>query len=467
MPKCLVGVVGAVLILVGTGANQALSQASSDDVAELLQSHKQSVVKIKVSGRTPTNTNEISEGSGFVVYSADNVVVIVTAAHVLKADHDWAERADGSVDRNIQVSFLNDSEMLFPHARILERAYDANEQQDWAILLTNGKWEHVLKRGNSLRVPPGSHGLLIGYPQGGDVPQPTPLIVQAPDIARHTLLGVSAAVPPGNSGGPILDAQGLVVGIASEHLRDDSGSHRAVPINNLTSALSDILGVQAAAATLGTSEQWELPPIEVAGTARLTLSGSGGGDLRRPVKASAGIGKLVRVEGDGGERSDCDAGFGRSISGASGVALIQNPQAGKLAFDFQRDVRGGHFRRAAGGCIRTLKRPLGIIPQDTRAVAQGRAEAAVRVPVDPNQVQGITVRWTDMPANGATLEILTPSGNRKSQQAIAGSGEITLPVDEIGTYEFRPKLDLKIAAHGSSGRNALSLSPTLMVDRTI
>ena len=53
-------------------------------------------------------------------------------------------------------------------------------------------------------------------------------------------LQMTAAISPGSSGSPVLDASGRVVGVATLLLRDSQGLNFAVPSERIKSALSAI-----------------------------------------------------------------------------------------------------------------------------------------------------------------------------------------------------------------------------------
>ncbi len=81
----------------------------------------------------------------------------------------------------------------------------------------------------------GSPVLVIGSPLGlgGTV---TSGVVSA---HRAGLIQISAPISPGNSGGPVVDARGHVVGIASEKIvsNDAEGLGFAIPIREVCSSL--------------------------------------------------------------------------------------------------------------------------------------------------------------------------------------------------------------------------------------
>ncbi|CAJ1407280.1 unnamed protein product [Effrenium voratum] len=66
----------------------------------------------------------------------------------------------------------------------------------------------------------------IGFPLGGENISVTRGVVSRIDVNLDGLLRIQidAAINPGNSGGPVLGAHGLVVGMASSHLKNATGT---------------------------------------------------------------------------------------------------------------------------------------------------------------------------------------------------------------------------------------------------
>jgi len=99
-----------------------------------------------------------------------------------------------------------------------------------------------LALGNSDQVKMLDSVLVIGHPYGLDYTVTTGRInnILKKEMRDHrgrksmfTLLQTDAAVNPGNSGGPLIDSQGLVIGVCSASYRDarSEGLHFFVPIN--------------------------------------------------------------------------------------------------------------------------------------------------------------------------------------------------------------------------------------------
>lgn len=133
-------------------------------------------------------------GSGVVLTESG---LIVTNAHVVgDADEVQIERFDGSVSS----------------ARVLAR----DTQQDLALLRTDDaslSWSPPPLERAPARV--GSEVYLVGHPVGLGWTVTRGIVSALREDARGRLLQTDAAISPGNSGGPVLDAEGHVLGIVT------------------------------------------------------------------------------------------------------------------------------------------------------------------------------------------------------------------------------------------------------------
>lgn len=152
---------------------------------------------------------------------------------------------------------------------------------DLAVIKVNGSGFPVLKIGNSDEVKVGDTAIAIGNPAGNLYPWTTTQgIISAVDrevtveglrsIADLTMLQTDAQVNPGNSGGPLCNDRGEVIGIVARKKTDYEGLGLAIPINGamelvnaylntgsssgVISSISKVrptIGIQAAAVKMG------------------------------------------------------------------------------------------------------------------------------------------------------------------------------------------------------------------------
>jgi len=171
-----------------------------------------SVVLIEIDGQ--------HTGSGFVVSSE----LIITARHVVDRKGDYAVIfADGS-KRNVQ-------------------AIRISEETDCAVLLVHKAGLRPLKLTTKIEV--GQPIFVIGsplYPKffnyvtRGIVSK---LNVQEYWLSNNPVIMIDAAVNPGNSGGPVFDMQGRVIGIAIAGYVHNCGMNFITPSIDIITLLGD------------------------------------------------------------------------------------------------------------------------------------------------------------------------------------------------------------------------------------
>ena len=154
---------------------------------------------------------------------------------------------------------------------------------DLAILKIDGNGYPTLKIGDSDRLKVGDTAIAVGNPGGNICPWTTTTgIISAVDrevtvegsraIVDLTMMQTDAQVNPGNSGGPLCNDRGEVIGIVTRKLTDYEGIGMALPINgamelvnafldtgstaNVVSSISKVrltIGIQAAEVKQGDS----------------------------------------------------------------------------------------------------------------------------------------------------------------------------------------------------------------------
>jgi S1-C subfamily serine protease len=152
-------------------------------------------------------------GSGFVLSSDGK---IVTNLHVIRS-----LKAGG-----VQLS----SGETYDSFNVL--AYD--ERKDIAIIQIAGFDLATLELGNSNEVRIGEPVVAIGSPRGlqGTVTAGVVSSVRDdPASSGFKVIQTDAAANPGNSGGPLVNSKGQVIGIVTSKLRASEGLNFAIPIN--------------------------------------------------------------------------------------------------------------------------------------------------------------------------------------------------------------------------------------------
>jgi S1-C subfamily serine protease len=187
-------------------------------------------------GGSQTQRGEAT-GSGFVI---DDQGYILTNAHVV----------EGASKVTVQ---LGDTTM---GARVV----GSDTSADIAVLKVNtaGAKLHPLALGDTSSVQVGDPVVAIGNPFGLDRTVTTGIVsalqreIQAPNgVTIKHVIQTDAAVNPGNSGGPLIDSSGRVIGINSQIASTSGGSNGiafAVPIGTAKKIADTLMKKQASGA---------------------------------------------------------------------------------------------------------------------------------------------------------------------------------------------------------------------------
>jgi hypothetical protein len=206
-----VGLIACLALVAGT----ANTQVKPRTVSEVVSSSSDAVVQIVVSDSTGKET---ALGSGFIV-SADGR--IVTNYHVIKGAHSAIVRLTNGA--------------FFPVQGVL--ATDA--EKDLALLKVNGKNLPFLVLGAADNFHVGDHVVAIGSPLGLEGTVSDGIISALREVGGKNWIQTTAPVSHGNSGGPLLDMNGNVVGVITwGYLQLGENLNFAVPANEASGLLS-------------------------------------------------------------------------------------------------------------------------------------------------------------------------------------------------------------------------------------
>ncbi|HZL88420.1 MAG TPA: tetratricopeptide repeat protein [Pirellulaceae bacterium] len=208
MTRTLSGLSGilALLLAVPSWSAEEMPPAT---VAELARQARPSVVVISVAGRDGTQQGL---GTGFVIAPEG---LIATNLHVIgEARPITVQTADG---KSLRVSGI--------------RAWDRT--LDLAVVEVEAKDLPALKLGDSDKPQQGDSIVVMGNPFGLKHSVVSGVLSEQRDIDGRKMLQIAFPVEPGNSGGPVLDAQGKVLGIVTMKSRVTENLGFAVPINAL------------------------------------------------------------------------------------------------------------------------------------------------------------------------------------------------------------------------------------------
>jgi len=157
-------------------------------------------------------------GTGFLISSDGK---IVTALHVILS--------------------LKSGGIRLSHGEIFESfsvlAFD--ERRDLAIIKIPGFDLPSIELGNSNDVSPGDQVLLIGNPKGLQGTITAGIVSAIRDLPEgFKVIQTDAAANPGNSGGPLFNLRGQVIGVLNFKLRGAENLNFALPINYVRGMMS-------------------------------------------------------------------------------------------------------------------------------------------------------------------------------------------------------------------------------------
>ena len=161
-----------------------------------------------IEGKTSKGTESL--GTGFVI---DPSGVIVTNMHVVR----------GLTSARVRLPSGDSFD------RVIVRAYD--EAKDVAIIQVPAFRLPTVLLGNSDSVQQGDTVILLGSPLGLTGTATTGIVSAIRQMDGFRLFQTDAAANPGNSGGPMLNDRGEVVGILTSGIKSAENLNFVVPIN--------------------------------------------------------------------------------------------------------------------------------------------------------------------------------------------------------------------------------------------
>jgi S1-C subfamily serine protease len=197
------------------GTATTVSSQQTGDVSALVQRAEKAVVEItsqvvrQATFFSPTQTGQ-AVGTGFVVASDG---LILTNYHVVEGA------------RSITVT-LNDG------SKHSARVVKSDSSADLAVLKIDATGLSTLALGNSSQILAGQSVVAIGYAlalQGS--PTVTTGIVSSTGRLAYVNSHTGSAINSGNSGGPLLDLQGRVIGINAAGAQGANNIGFAIPID--------------------------------------------------------------------------------------------------------------------------------------------------------------------------------------------------------------------------------------------
>ena len=187
-----------------TGYEKAKEVYSVSDVVAFAS---QSVVRIEIE----MGNGRIGIGSGFIVREDG---LLVTNSHVVNSN---------------TVAMITLSDGIKKMGQVLV----TDEKSDLALIKIDAENLAVLEFGDSSELLLGQEIIVIGYPKGlvGSATITKGLVsaIRKNLFGLNSVIQTDAALNPGNSGGPMLDLTGKVIGVAQAKITDSEGLNLGIP----------------------------------------------------------------------------------------------------------------------------------------------------------------------------------------------------------------------------------------------
>ena len=182
------------------------AETETIDLKALAKKARPAVMLLVVSD---ANGKEIATGTGFLVSSDGK---LITNHHVI-------EGAASAVAKS-------ENGGLFP----VEGVLVDDPKNDLVVLKLKGKDLSFLPLGDSEKIEVGTRIAVIGSPLGLEGTLSEGVVSAVRDLMGDTrFLQITAAISPGSSGSPVLDANGQVIGVATSLIRSGQALNFAVP----------------------------------------------------------------------------------------------------------------------------------------------------------------------------------------------------------------------------------------------
>ena len=183
-------------------------------------------------------TNELGRGSGFVIYSSPNKVLIMTNSHVVEEAKTVFIRTEQTQKEDLKAKVIG----ICPSKDLALITLDKDDIKKLKPLPPALKFCDDRIYMDSIPV------MVAGYPLGKENLKFTTGVLSGNqnhyDIKfdRYvSYLQITAAVNPGNSGGPLFNSEGEIIGVNSAGITFSQNIAYAIPTHIIVSVLNDLL----------------------------------------------------------------------------------------------------------------------------------------------------------------------------------------------------------------------------------
>jgi S1-C subfamily serine protease len=199
-------------------AGDSFQTLRADSIPDIVARSKSAIIEIVA---FDSQNRPIKEGTGFFI-SSDGVAV--TNLHVIQGANSLAAMANDG-------AFFAFESILY-----------ASPGVDLAILKFTAHDAQWLKLGRSDSAIEGQRVLVIGNPTGLQGTVSDGLIAAFRE--NRSMIQITAPISPGSSGSPVLDENGLVIGVATLQRVEGQNLNFAIAVESVKSALYSLLAEQ-------------------------------------------------------------------------------------------------------------------------------------------------------------------------------------------------------------------------------
>jgi tetratricopeptide (TPR) repeat protein len=186
-------------------------------------------------------------GNGDLIYKQNNAAVVVILAldgngQPVGLGSGFIVREDGAVVTSYHVvSMAADIKVKVGDKTVaVEGLLHADPENDLAVLKLEGKGYPKVKLGDADKLRVGETIYVMGSPRGLENTLSSGIVSALRRIDKgRLLLQITAAISPGSSGGPVFDARGEVVGVATFIMVEAQSLNFAMPINLVKPGLAN------------------------------------------------------------------------------------------------------------------------------------------------------------------------------------------------------------------------------------
>jgi serine protease Do len=209
MKKKLMATSSRIACLVVFALIFSLISGIAEGVPQIILDGKEAVVTILINDK---DGHRLARATGFII---DPAGIIVTNYHVIS---EWIEDPDNA----LSVKLENSSYYA------IEKLLATDKKNDLAIFKVDGTKLPALKLAKDYKPTQGDSVVVIGSPSGLEATVSDGIISSV--RWKEGFIQITARAAPGNSGSPLINSQGEVIGVVCCRLKRGNGVSFAIPV---------------------------------------------------------------------------------------------------------------------------------------------------------------------------------------------------------------------------------------------